>query len=92
MDYSSAGGVAPSALARVPLNRQHALMARTGPPAMSAIRSLTGVDRTWRRQPNSTEIDPKPTSAVGRARISKTQSLDAANIATLAQPDFLLLD
>jgi hypothetical protein len=28
---------------------------------MSAIRSLTGVDRTWRGQPNSVEIDPTAT-------------------------------
>ena len=34
------------------------LLARTGPPARSAIRSLSGEDRTWRRQPNSVEIDP----------------------------------
>ena len=26
---------------------------------MSAIRSLPGVNRTWRGQPNSVEIDPK---------------------------------
>jgi len=37
-------------------------LARSCRPGMSAIRSLTGVDRTWRGQPNSVEIDPKPTS------------------------------
>ncbi len=28
---------------------------------MSAVRSLTGVNRTWRGQPNSVEIDPNRT-------------------------------
>jgi hypothetical protein len=28
---------------------------------MSAVRSLTGQDRTWCRQPNSVEIDPDRT-------------------------------
>ena len=32
-------------------------LARTGPPAMSAIRSLSGETRTWHRQPNSVEKD-----------------------------------
>src|ERR1700738_1364934 len=38
------------------------LLARTGPRAMSAVRSLSGVDRTWRRQRNSVEDDPERTS------------------------------
>ena len=38
-------------------------LARTGPPAMSAIRSLSGEDRTWRRQPSSVENDPTETTA-----------------------------
>jgi hypothetical protein len=37
--------------------------ARNGPLAMSTIRSLTGVDRTWRGQPISVENDPEPTSS-----------------------------
>src|SRR6266436_513481 len=32
-------------------------LARSGPPAMSAIWSLTGVDRTWYEQPVSVEND-----------------------------------
>ncbi len=28
---------------------------------MSAVRSLSGVNRTWRGQPNSVEIDPSRT-------------------------------
>jgi hypothetical protein len=40
-------------------------MARTGPPAMSAVGSLTGVNRTWSGQPNSVENDPNVWS--GRA-------------------------
>ena len=31
---------------------------------MSAIRSLSGEDRTWRRQPNSVENDPTETLAL----------------------------
>ena len=39
--------------------QQGQLLARNGPLAMSAIRSLTGgVDRTWRGQPISVENDP----------------------------------
>src|SRR3984893_2332916 len=34
------------------------LMARTGPPAMSAIRSLPGVNRTWPETPDTVAIDP----------------------------------
>jgi hypothetical protein len=33
-------------------------MARTGPAAMSAVRSLSGVIRTWLERPISVEIDP----------------------------------
>jgi hypothetical protein len=33
---------------------------------MSAVRSLTGVNRTWRGQPNSVEIDPTRTLALAR--------------------------
>jgi hypothetical protein len=36
-------------------------MARTGPTAMSAVRSLTGVNRTWPERPDSVAIDPSPT-------------------------------
>jgi|ERR1700731_4307825 len=38
-------------------------LAPNGPPAMSAIQSLSGEDRTWRRQPNLVENDPYATSA-----------------------------
>jgi hypothetical protein len=34
------------------------LLAPNGPPAMSAVRSLSGVNRTWGGQPYSVEIDP----------------------------------
>jgi hypothetical protein len=33
-------------------------MARTGPPATFAIRSLLGANRTWPRQPNLVANDP----------------------------------
>src|SRR5712691_8484886 len=39
-------------------------MALFGPRAMSAIRSLTGVDRTWHGLPISVAIDPKRTYSV----------------------------
>jgi hypothetical protein len=38
------------------------LMAPNGPPAMSAIRSLTEVNRTWRLRGRTSEIDPIRTS------------------------------
>jgi hypothetical protein len=41
-------------------------LARTGPPAMSAVRSLSGEDRTWHGQPNSVANDPYATFHVGR--------------------------
>ena len=34
---------------------------RTGPPRMSAVRSLCEVDRTWRGRPNLVEMDPTRT-------------------------------
>src|SRR4030081_81983 len=34
------------------------LLARSGPPGMSAIWSLTEVNRTWPREPNSVVNDP----------------------------------
>src|SRR6202158_1776333 len=36
-------------------------LARTGPPAMSAVGSLTDVNRTWPGQRNSVEKDPNQT-------------------------------
>jgi hypothetical protein len=39
-------------------------LARSGPPAMSAVRSLTGVDRTWDGLPISVAFDPKRKSPV----------------------------
>ena len=39
---------------------------------MSTGRSLTGADRTWRRQPNSVEIDPNRT--LGRSVVSLSQA------------------
>jgi len=36
---------------------------RTGPPAMSAVRSLSGVTRTWRGQPN-VFTQPRPVSDI----------------------------
>src|SRR5882672_3036857 len=41
------------------LGRSLPLLARTGLPAMSAVRSLLGVKRTWRGPSNSVENDPK---------------------------------
>jgi hypothetical protein len=41
-----------SLLARADSVTEWPLMARTGPPAISAVRSLTGVNRMWRGQPN----------------------------------------
>src|SRR5712672_1811723 len=38
------------------------ISARTGPPSMSAVRSLSGVNRTSHRKLISVAIDPKPTS------------------------------
>jgi hypothetical protein len=36
-------------------------LARNGPPAMSAVRSLSGVNRTWHGKPILVEIDPTET-------------------------------
>jgi hypothetical protein len=41
---------------------------------MSAIRSLSGEDRTWRRQPNSVENDPFRTCAPSPNRLSELLS------------------
>ena len=45
-------------LAALSANPERLPLARTGPPAMSAIRPLSGEDRTWRGQPNSVENRP----------------------------------
>src|ERR1700676_997027 len=45
-------------------------MARTRPPAMSAVWSLSGVNRTWRGQPNSVENDPTETLLGGLSSTS----------------------
>lgn len=44
------------------MKRRLPFVARTRPSAMSAVWSLSGVNRTWRGQPNSVENDPKRTS------------------------------
>jgi hypothetical protein len=38
------------------------MQTRSCQSGMSAVRLLTGVNRTWHRQPHSVEIDPKETS------------------------------
>ena len=53
--------------------RQCPSLARTGPPAMSALRSLSGVNRTWREMPNSVANDPQRTLC-RRAALSTVQS------------------
>ena len=55
------GQNAPAALRiflRHPKKTFATISARTGLPEMSALRSLTGVDRTWLGQPISVEKDP----------------------------------
>jgi hypothetical protein len=54
------------------------LLARTGPPAMSAIRSLSGVNRTWHGHVISVAIDPKLTSTSSNVALrQKGHSLKA---------------
>jgi hypothetical protein len=42
------------------LRRMSPVMARTGPPAMSAVLSLSGGKRTWRLRAPTSEFDPDP--------------------------------
>src|ERR1700730_5291565 len=53
-------------------------LAPNGPLAMSTVRSLPGVNRTWREQPNSVEIDPKPTRVAEQRRAAETRRLLSA--------------
>jgi hypothetical protein len=43
------------------------LMARNGHAAMSAVRSLPGVNRTWPDTPDSVEIDPERKSLFAKS-------------------------
>jgi hypothetical protein len=62
------------------------ISARTGPPAMSAIRSLTGVDRTWRRRRNSVEIDPSRSSASSQfASVTQPRGANPLRLLTTAE-------
>jgi hypothetical protein len=46
---------------------------------MSAVRSLSGVDRTWRRKPNSVAMDPDRT-------LGERKAYSAASFPTEARP------
>jgi hypothetical protein len=73
-DLRQAQGMGNGALPNGPSYRAHPRLYRNGPPAMSAVRSLSGAKQTSRGQPISVEIDPERTStdsspSCGKGRI-----------------------
>jgi hypothetical protein len=60
-------------------------MARNGPPAMSAVWSLSGGKRTWRLRAPTSEFDPSRTSEAKTAmRVTVNPSYDASPIKQIA--------